>query len=223
MKKIIIAVDGFSSCGKSTLAKQLAAALGYAFIDSGAMYRAVTYYFIQQGIDYSDQEAVAKALDEIRIHFENREGLNTTFLNGEEVEKEIRQMQVSDLVSPVATISAVRRAMVAQQQAMGQQKGIVMDGRDIGTVVFPQAKLKIFVTADTEVRAQRRYQELLQKGQTVDVERVKKNLLERDHIDSSREDSPLRQAKDAVVLDNTNLSRPEQLAMVLALAKERIK
>lgn len=205
------------------MARELAATLGYAFIDSGAMYRAVTYYFIQQQIDYQNEEAVAKALGEIRIHFENRDGRNTTFLNGQMVEKEIRQMQVSELVSPVATISAVRRAMVAQQQGMGEQKGIVMDGRDIGTVVFPDARLKIFVTADMEVRVARRHQELLQKGHTVDLERVSKNLSERDHIDSNREDSPLRQAVDAVVLDNTNLTRTEQLAMAVALTGERMK
>lgn len=222
MNKIIIAIDGFSSCGKSTLAKQLAATLGYAFVDSGAMYRAVTLFFIQNNIDHQDKSAVIDALTNINIHFENIDGRNTTFLNNQLVETEIRQMAVTELVSPVATISAVRQAMVSQQQKMGQQKGIVMDGRDIGTVVFPNAELKLFVTANPAVRASRRYHELLAKGTPVDLQRIQKNLTERDHIDSTRLDSPLKQAEDAVVLDNTNLSEKEQLAMALALANERI-
>jgi len=222
LNKIIIAIDGFSSCGKSTLARQLAAKLGYAYIDSGAMYRAVTLFFIQNQIDLKEEEAVSKALENIHIHFENLAGLNSTFLNQTLVEKEIRQMEVSELVSPVATISQVRRAMVAQQKEMGKQKGIVMDGRDIGTVVFPQATLKLFITADTNVRAQRRFEELRQKGTPTELERVCKNLKERDHIDSNRADSPLRQAEDAVIIDNTNLTESEQLVMALALAQERI-
>ncbi len=204
------------------MARQLAAKLGYAYIDSGAMYRAVTLFFIQNQIDLADEEAVAKALEAIHIHFENIEGVNSTFLNNTLVEKEIRQMEVSELVSPVATISQVRRAMVAQQKEMGKQKGIVMDGRDIGTVVFPQATLKLFITADTKIRAQRRFDELQLKGTPTDLERVRKNLQERDHIDSNRADSPLRQAEDAVIIDNTNLTESEQLVITLALARERI-
>jgi len=221
--KIIIAIDGQSSCGKSTLAKQLSKKLGYAFVDSGAMYRAVTLYFLRHKIDLTDQDAIELALKELSISFINKAGVNTTLLNGEEVETEIRKMYVSEMVSPVAAISTVRRAMVWQQQQMGKSKGIVMDGRDIGTVVFPNAELKLFVTADIETRTNRRYLELKEKGMTLTKEEVAKNLQERDHIDSTRADSPLKQAADAVLIDNSNLTREEQLAMVLALVKERIE
>lgn len=225
MHKIIIAIDGYSSCGKSTLARSLAKALDYIYISSGDMYRAVTYYFIHQKIDFNNPETVPVALSDIRIELRpgNEPGTTRTYLNGKDIEDEIRKMYVSDLVSPVAAISAVRRAMVKQQQEFGKQKGIVMDGRDIGTVVFPDADLKIFLTADADIRAERRYQELLAKGQKVTLDEIKNNLIERDHIDSNRSDSPLRQAEDAVVIDNTNLSLDEQLAMALALAEARIR
>ncbi len=223
MKDIIIAIDGHSSCGKSTLAKMLSKKIGYSYIDTGAMYRAVTLFFIREKVELSDSVAVAKALANIRIHFENIEGKNTTFLNDENVEGTIRGMKVSSLVSEVAAISAVRRKMVEQQQEMGKRKSIVMDGRDIGTVVFPDAEVKLFVTASIEQRTQRRHLELQQKGKVVTYEAVKENLQHRDFIDSTRKDSPLKQAEDAVYLDNTNLSIEEQLAMVKALVRERRK
>ncbi len=222
MEKIIIAIDGYSSCGKSTLAKALAKKIGYAYVDTGAMYRAVTLYFIQKDIDYTQLDLVEKALSNIQIHFENIQEKNTTFLNGKNVEEEIRKMYVSEQVSPVATISKVRRAMVRQQQAMGQKKGIVMDGRDIGTVVFPNAKLKIFLTAHPDIRAQRRFLELSAKGQEVSVEEIKVNLLERDRIDSTRADSPLKQAEDAVVIDNSHLTPIEQLTLAEQLVKQAL-
>ncbi len=222
-KKIIIAVDGFSSTGKSTLAKDLAKKIGYGYIDTGAMYRAVTLYFLRHETDIADETAVAEALKKIEIDFQNIDGVNTTFLNGENVEKEIRKMYVSDFVSPVAAVSAVRRAMVKLQQAMGKKKGIVMDGRDIGTVVFPEAELKIFVTSDPKTRVDRRYAELQNKGLQADYEEVAKNLRERDHIDSTRADSPLRQAEDARVLDNTALTRAGQLALAEEWVSDRIK
>lgn len=222
-KKIIIAVDGFSSTGKSTLAKDLAKKIGYGYIDTGAMYRAVTLYFLRHETDIADETAVAEALKNIEIDFQNIDGVNTTFLNGENVEKEIRKMYVSDFVSPVAAVSSVRRAMVKLQQAMGKKKGIVMDGRDIGTVVFPEAELKIFVTSDPKTRVDRRYAELQNKGLQADYEEVAKNLRERDHIDSTRADSPLRQAEDARVLDNTALTRAGQLALAEEWVSDRIK
>ncbi len=221
MKKIIIAIDGHSSCGKSTLSNELAEALDYVYISSGKMYRAVTLYFIENNISYSDQAIVDLALPDINIHFEKIDGNDTTFLNGRNVESEIISMAVAQQVSPVATIPAVRRAMVQQQQQMGLQKGIVMDGRDIGTVVFKDAELKIFLTASENVRAQRRYDELLAKGKPVDFESIRQNLSTRDRIDSTRVDSPLRQADDAVLLDNSNLSRAEQLEMIKALVNLR--
>ena len=206
MKRIIVAIDGHSSCGKSTLAKALAKTLHYAYLDSGAMYRAVTLYFLEQNIDYNNPEAVAEALQQIEIHFERVDGQNRTFLNGQDVENEIREMYVSAHVSPVSAISTVRRAMVAQQQAMGKRRDIVADGRDIGTVVFPDAELKIFLTADADVRTSRRHLELAAKGIDAEWMDIYNNLLERDRIDSGRADSPLRQANDAVVIDNTLLS-----------------
>lgn len=221
--KIIIAIDGYSACGKSTLAKDLSKKLGYAYIDTGAMYRAVTLYFLRNEIDIADTKAVATALSAINIEFINIKGKNQTILNGEDIEDEIRKMYVSQHVSPVAAISLVRRAMVAQQQKMGEKRGVILDGRDIGTVVFPNAALKLFLTASPEIRTQRRYDELTQKGQISDFDTIKANLLERDHIDSNRADSPLKQALDAVIIDNTNLSIKEQLGMVRVLVKERIK
>lgn len=224
MKKegIIIAIDGFSACGKSTLAKQLAEVLGYTYIDTGAMYRAVTYYFLKAQLDWNNQEVVTDALKRIEIDFRRaQDGSLHTFLNGEDVEKEIRTMEVSDSVSPVATISAVRRFLVKQQQALGEKKSCILDGRDIGTIVFPGADLKIFLTADPEERARRRLKELLEKGQSVSLGIVMNNLVERDRIDSTREDSPLRQADDAVIIDNTVLTMEEQLAMIKTLAQMR--
>ncbi|MCC6410444.1 MAG: (d)CMP kinase [Saprospiraceae bacterium] len=222
-KPIIIAIDGYSSCGKSTLAKSMAKTLHYVYLDSGAMYRAVTLYFINNGIDYNDPEAVTEALGYINIHFERIDGQNHTFLNNTDVEHNIREMRVSEHVSPVAAISAVRRAMVRQQQAMGRKRGLVADGRDIGTVVFPDAELKIFLTADPDVRTSRRHLELAAKGIDAEWDDIRKNLLERDRIDSTRADSPLRQAEDAVVIDNTLLSEDEQLQKAMELAYERIK
>ncbi len=218
---IIIAIDGHSSCGKSTLAKAMAEHLHYVYGDSGAMYRAVTLYFLNNLVNYHDHDAVEAALGQIKIRFKRVDGQNTTFLNDENVEREIRTMRVSEHVSPVSTISMVRRAMVEQQQAMGKKRGIVMDGRDIGTVVFPDAELKIYLTADPDVRTSRRHLELASKGIDADWNGIKHNLLERDRIDSSRFDSPLRQAPDAVVIDNTFLSEQEQFDLALKYARER--
>jgi len=220
---IIIAIDGHSSCGKSTLAKGLAKALHYAYLDTGAMYRAVTLYFIDHHIDYNDPLAVEEALKQIAIHFERIDGKNHTFLNGQDVEHEIREMRVSEHVSPVSTISAVRRAMVAQQKAMGRRRGIVADGRDIGTVIAPDAELKIFLTADVDVRTSRRHLELAAKGIDAEWDDIRRNLIERDHIDSSRADSPLRRSDDAIVIDNTLLSEEQQLEQALKLATERME
>jgi len=226
-KKITIAVDGFSSCGKSTLAKQLAAKLGYVYIDSGAMYRAVTLYALRNNMivnEELDTKKLIASLDDVKIHFEmNANGEPQTFLNGANVEREIRKIYVSQWVSPVAAVPEVRHVMVAQQQKMGEAKGVVMDGRDIGTTVFPNAELKIFVTADVDVRAQRRYDELLAKGETVDMGEIKSNLQERDRIDQSRAESPLRKADDAVVIDNSHITRDEQLQVAYDWAMERIK
>ncbi|MBL7827476.1 MAG: (d)CMP kinase [Saprospiraceae bacterium] len=223
MKRIIIAIDGHSSCGKSTLAKALAKALHYAYLDSGAMYRAVTLYFLDNRVNYNDPDAVLEALKQINIHFERIEGQNRTFLNDIDVEHDIREMRVSEHVSPVAAISSVRRAMVKQQQAMGARRGIVADGRDIGTIVFPDAELKIFLTADLDVRTSRRHLELAAKGIDSAWDDIQKNLAERDLIDSTRADSPLKQASDAVVINNTLLSEQEQLHKALSLAQAKIK
>jgi len=211
----IIAIDGYSSCGKSTLAKALAKRLQYLYIDSGAMYRAVTLYFLRNGVPYSDNVRVAEALGNIHIDFEVGPEGTMILLNGEDVTDEIRQMYVSDAVSEVSAIKAVRLAMVAQQQRLGQDKDTVMDGRDIGTTVFPDADLKIFMTADPKVRAERRYRELINKGEKVNLEEVFENLAHRDFIDTTREESPLVRAPDAVVLDNTDLNEQEQLQFVL--------
>lgn len=222
MKKIIIAIDGHSSCGKSTLAKALGNALGYTYISTGDMYRAVTLYFIENQVDIKDVEAVKAALKNIHLHFEHDDAGNHIHLNGRNVSEEIRKMHVADLVSPVATIPEVRREMVRQQQNIGRQKGVVMDGRDIGTVVFPEAELKIFLTADVDERARRRYEELVAKGHTVNFEEIKMNLASRDHIDSTRADSPLKKADDAVIIDNTHLNHEQQLEVALDLVRERV-
>lgn len=215
MKKIVIAIDGHSSSGKSTMAKELAQEIGYVYIDTGAMYRAVTLYALRQGYiqgNNINEKALEADMPRLSITFQSNPGTgkSDTFLNGEDVEKEIRGMEVANKVSLVASLGFVRKAMVAQQQAMGKEKGIVMDGRDIGTVVFPHAELKLFVTASPEVRAQRRVDELLAKGEKVSYEEVLENVKKRDFIDSTREESPLRKADDAIVLDNSNMSRAEQ-------------
>ena len=221
MKKITIAIDGHSSCGKSTMAKDLAREIGYVYVDTGAMYRSVTLYALRKGLFEDDGSVKTEALEQempnIRITFQfNPEtGRPDTYLNGEYVEKEIRSLEVSSHVSPIAAIGFVRRALVAQQQQMGKDKGVVMDGRDIGTVVFPDAELKVFVTASAKVRAQRRYDELKAKGMPADFDDILKNVEERDYIDSHREESPLRQAEDAILLDNSDMTIPEQKAWLL--------
>jgi cytidylate kinase len=222
-KKIIITIDGFSSCGKSTLARQLAAKLNYIFIDSGAMYRAITLYFLRNHTNWKNNEEVIEALTNINLEFGYNEvsGKSDMFLNDENVEAVIRDMLVSENVSEVSAIKEVRDFAVAQQRKMGDKKGIVMDGRDIGTVVFPHAELKIFMTADTCVRVERRYKELYIKNPDITIEEIKHNLEMRDYLDSNREISPLRQADDALVLDNSNLTVEEQFALVLKWVKER--
>ena len=216
MKKITIAIDGFSSCGKSTMAKDLAKEIGYIYVDTGAMYRSVTLYALRHNLFNADgtirEEELQTQMKDINISFQlNKEtGRPDTYLNGENVENEIRTMEVSSHVSPIATLPFVRKALVEQQQRMGVEKGIVMDGRDIGTVVFPNAELKIFVTASAEVRAQRRYDELKAKGMEADFADILKNVQERDYIDSHRETSPLRKADDALELDNSQLTIAEQ-------------
>jgi len=225
MKKIIITIDGYSSCGKSTLAKQLAKELNYVFVDSGAMYRAVTLYFLRNHIDWNNESAVVEALQNITLDFEYNDASGTSdmILNDENVELLIREMLVSENVSEVAAVAAVRTFAVAQQQQMGAKKGIVMDGRDIGTTVFPNAELKIFVTADPAVRVERRYKELFAKNPHITIEEIKDNLEMRDYIDSNREVSPLRKANDAIVLDNTKLTREEQLQLVLKWVHQTIE
>lgn len=222
--KIIITIDGWSSCGKSTLAKQLAKSLGYVYIDSGAMYRAITLYFLRNHIDWTDEKEVEQALDNIHLHFEYNEKSEQSemFLNDENVEYVIRDLVVAEKVSDVAAIAAVRTCAVSQQQKMGAKKGIVMDGRDIGTTVFPDAELKIFMTADIAVRVERRYNEMIAKNPNVTMEEVKANLEMRDHIDSHREVSPLRQAEDAILLDNTNIDMLEQLDIALKLVAKAL-
>lgn len=227
MKNITIAIDGFSSTGKSTLAKQLAKHLGYIYVDTGAMYRAVTLFSMQNGYisaEYFDKETLINSLPNIKLHFEfNAEvGFAEMFLNNVNVEKEIRTIEVSNFVSKIAEVSQVRAKLVEQQQEMGKNKGIVMDGRDIGTVVFPDAELKIFMTASAETRAQRRFDELQAKGDNVTYEEVLKNVQERDYIDSHRADSPLVIADGAIEIDNSYLSREEQFAAVLELVDEVI-
>ena len=221
---IIITIDGFSSCGKSTLARQLADELNYVFIDSGAMYRAITLYFLRNHVDWNQTAKVNKALAEISLHFEYNSltGKSDIYLNDENAEALIRDMLVSEHVSEVAAIKEVREFAVAQQQKMGEKKGIVMDGRDIGTTVFPNAELKIFVTADPSVRVERRFRELIDRNPNLTIEEVKTNLEMRDYIDSNREFSPLRKAADAVELDNSTLTREEQLQIALNWATEKI-
>ncbi len=224
MASIIIALDGYSSCGKSTTAKLAAKQLGYAYIDTGAMYRAVTLYFLQNHVAITNPHEVDKALESIHINFRYHPetGGNDTYLNGLNVETEIRKMYISERVSEVSAVVEVRHAMVAQQQKMGKGKSIVMDGRDVGTVVFPKAELKIFMTADPLMRAQRRQTELLAKGEMVDLPEIVANLQKRDHIDTHREEGPLRQAEDALLVDNTFMTVDEQVELVVQLADERI-
>ncbi len=224
MSKIIIAIDGHSSCGKSTVAKALAVQLGYAYVDTGAMYRCVTLYALRKGAikDHSFiEEEIIKLLPGIQLHFQFNPHTqsNDTYLKGENVEKEIRQMIVSENVSKISSIREVRTKMIALQREMGKNKGIVMDGRDIGTNVFPEAELKLFMTADTDIRTKRRYDELRTKGQEVSFLEIKTNLMSRDYEDSHRKENPLLQAKDAVVLDNTELNREQQLEFILNLIK----
>ncbi|GGX26934.1 (d)CMP kinase [Aquimarina muelleri] len=226
-KKIIIAIDGHSSTGKSTVAKQLAKALGYIYVDTGAMYRAVSLYAMRNGyIDEShfDEEALEKSLPGIDLQFEinPKTGLAEVLLNDENIEQEIRTLRVSKHVSKIAAVSKVRKKLVEQQQKMGVEKGVVMDGRDIGTVVFPNAELKLFMTATAKDRAERRYIELKEKGENVTYEDVLKNVVNRDHIDSTRKDSPLKKAKDAIKIDNSNLTLDEQFKQILKLAKATI-
>lgn len=224
-KKIIITIDGWSSCGKSTLAKQLAARLKYTYIDSGAMYRAITLYFLRNHVDWTDSRAVVKALKEINIEFVHNDSAKTSeiLLNDEHVEYLIRDLVVAEKVSEVAAIKEVREFAVKRQQALGKKKAIVMDGRDIGTEVFPGAELKIFMTADNAVRVERRFRELYEKNPNISIEEVKNNLEMRDYIDSHREISPLRKAADAIVLDNSNLTTQEQFHLAMKWANEKIK
>ena len=227
MKKIIVAIDGHSSCGKSTMAKSLAAQVGYIYVDTGAMYRAVTLFAMRQGLFDAQGQPDAARLEalvpkiEVSFHLDPTTNLPLVCLNGEVVEEEVRTLEVSSHVSAIAALPFVREALTRQQQRMGEEKGIVMDGRDIGTVVFPQAELKIFVTASAEVRAQRRFLELTAKGQTVAFEDILRNVQERDYIDSHREVAPLRQADDALVLDNSEMTREEQMQWLLDRFEER--
>lgn len=228
MKKITIAIDGYSSTGKSTLAKQLAKHLGYVYVDTGAMYRAITFFAMENGYisaEYFDKETLINSLKDIKLHFEfNSElGFAEMYLNDKNVEKQIRTIEVSNFVSKVAEVSEVRAKLVEQQKEMGKEKAIVMDGRDIGTVVFPDAELKIFMTANSETRAQRRFDELSQKGDNVSYEEVLKNVQERDYIDTHRDDSPLVIADDAIEIDNSYLTREEQFNAVLELVNDVTK
>ncbi len=228
MKKITIAIDGHSSCGKSTMAKDLAREIGYIYVDSGAMYRAVTLYALQNGIIREgriDEERLRSSMDDIRVTFRNNPeaGRPDTYLNGTRVEDLIRTMEVSSMVSPVAALGFVREAMVRQQQQMGKAKGIIMDGRDIGTTVFPDAELKVFVTASAEVRARRRYDELTAKGQPCSFDEILKNVQERDYIDSHREVSPLRKADDAITLDNSNMTIEGQKQWLLEQVRRKVE
>jgi len=223
-KKIIIAIDGWSSCGKSTLAKELAKELGYLYVDSGAMYRAITLYFLRNHVDWTDKTEVKKALKEISLEFVYNEKSQQSemHLNEENVEYVIRDLVVAEKVSDVAAIKEVRKFAVEQQQVMGKKKGVIMDGRDIGTVVFPKAELKIFLTADNAVRVERRFKELFEKNPNITIEEIKANLEMRDYIDSNREESPLRKAEDAILVDNTNLTAKETIQKVEKLARKII-
>lgn len=221
-KPFIIAIDGFSSCGKSTLAKQIAKELDYIFVDTGAMYRATALFFIRSEVNLNDVSQINDALEAMTISFKNIDGNNVTFLNGENVESEIRSLEVSGMVSEVAAIPAVRRKMVALQRNMTDADGVVMDGRDIGTVVFPNADVKLFVTADPLIRAQRRYNEMVAKEEHPDIQEIISNLAHRDHIDSTRDDSPLRQAEDAILIDNTTLTKDEQFELALSFIRQKM-
>ena len=225
MKKIIITIDGWSACGKSTLAKQLAKALGYVYIDSGGMYRAITLYFLRNHVDWTDKKEVKKALKNINLQFifNPKSEFSEIYLNEENVEYVIRDLVVAEKVSDVAAIKVVREFAVKQQRKMGKEKGIVMDGRDIGTVVFPKAELKIFMTADNAVRVERRFKELYEKNPNITLEEIKTNLEMRDYLDSHRKVSPLKKAKDAIELDNTNLTEEEQFQKAMTWVKERLK
>lgn len=223
LRKIIIAIDGYSACGKSTTAKEVAKTLGYKYIDSGAMYRAVTHYFLEHYVSLTNPKEVANALDAIKISFHvNAEKETETFLNGMNVEKEIRKMKISDNVSQVSALKPVRVAMVNQQRKLGKDKGVVMDGRDIGTVVFPEAELKLFMTADIQVRGFRRQQELLQNERLVDLVQVMENIHMRDQIDTTRSESPLRKADDAIGIDTTHITVGEQVEEAVRLAISKI-
>lgn len=224
MRKITIAIDGYSACGKSTTAKVVANELGYTYIDSGAMYRAVTLYFMRNHIKLTNPKDVDEALSNISITFNvNKDSdICDTYLNGLNVENDIRQMKISERVSEVSAIGAVREAMVAQQRKLGKQRGVVMDGRDIGTVVFPDAELKVFMVAEFYIRGERRQRELLERGEMIGLEKVTENLRKRDHLDSTREESPLRKADDAIIVDTTHLTFDEQVEEVLNLSAARI-
>ncbi|MFC5281983.1 (d)CMP kinase [Pedobacter alpinus] len=211
VKNIVVAIDGYSSCGKSTLAKALAKKLHFIYVDSGAMYRAVTLYFLRNNTDLSNHDLIIDALEHIDLNFHSRDYQSHILLNGEEVSEEIRQMPVSENVSRIAAIKEVRKAMVRKQQKMGKSKNMVMDGRDIGTTVFPDAQVKLFMTADPKIRAERRYNELIAKGENVSLEEIFDNLAHRDFLDTTREESPLVRAEDAIILDNTDLTETEQL------------
>lgn len=214
-KNIVVAIDGYSSCGKSTLAKALAKNLHFIYVDSGAMYRAVTLYFLRNNTDLKDHDLIIDALEHIDLNFHSRDYQSHILLNDEEVSEEIRQMPVSENVSNIAAIKEVRHAMVKQQQKMGKSKNIVMDGRDIGTTVFPNAHVKLFMTADPKIRAERRYKELTSKGENVSLEEIFENIAHRDFLDTTRKESPLVRAQDAIILDNTNLTEDEQLAFAM--------
>jgi CMP/dCMP kinase len=225
MKKIIMTIDGYSSCGKSTLARELATELGYLFIDSGAMYRAITLYFLRNHVDWTDQKEVVKAMENINLAFvfNDDTGRCDMFLNNENVEYLIRDMVIAEKVSEVSALKEVREFAVAEQRKIGKDKGIVMDGRDIGTTVFPHAELKIFMTADPAVRVERRYAEIFAKNPNITLEEIKENLEKRDYIDTHREFSPLIRAKDAIVLDNSHITMTDQLKMAMEWVKERIQ
>ena len=218
-KNVVVAIDGYSSCGKSTLAKALAKKLHFIYVDSGAMYRAVTLYFLRNQTNLHQHDLIIDALDHIDLNFHSRDYQSHILLNGEEVSEEIRQMPVSENVSKIASIKEIRQAMVKQQQKMGRSKNMVMDGRDIGTVVFPDAQVKLFMTADPKIRAERRYKELKTKGEEVSLEEIFENIAHRDYQDTTREESPLIRAEDAIILDNTNLTENEQLDFAIEKLK----
>nr|WP_294900120.1 (d)CMP kinase [uncultured Pedobacter sp.] len=219
LKNILVAIDGYSSCGKSTLAKALAKRLHFIYVDSGAMYRAVTLYFLRNNTDLKDHDLIIDALEHIDLNFHSRDYQSHILLNGEEVSEEIRQMPVSENVSLIASIKEVRKAMVRKQQKMGKSKNMIMDGRDIGTTVFPDAQVKLFMTADPKIRAERRYNELIAKGENVSLEEIFDNLAHRDFLDTTREESPLVRAEDAIILDNTNLTEEQQLDFAIEQIK----